>query len=105
MRRHSRGRKILVHAVYLLAVGEGDVRQRLKRIHRDLRSLDERDLPLELYAELRSILNEMTRFGPARDERDGEPYQSAIEHTMCRSRRSTASKLAKRIYSLHSKLC
>jgi len=87
--------------MHLLAVGEGDARQRLLRVYRDLRTLEPADLPPPVYAELRSILNEMTRYGPMRDEDDGEPFRPAIQHTMARIRKRTAARLAERIYALH----
>ena len=103
MARYSRAREKLADAEYRLAVSEGDVRERLRRAYLPLRSLRPEELPLPLRRELREILEEMTRLGPARAP-DGVVYLTAIEHTMSRIRNHTARKMAERIYRLHARL-
>ena len=86
-------------ALYRLAVGEGDVRDRLRSAYRYLRMLSEDEVPPELREEWTSILLALTRHGPEIGP-DGEIYQSAIDHTMSRVKNSTGRAIAERIYAL-----
>ena len=102
MPTYARARRELLQAEYCLAVCEGDVRQRLLRTYRHLRSLGVEELPAELRGELQTILREMTRFGPEHD-RYG-PARNALEHTMSGIRNRTGRKIAERIYRIHARL-
>jgi len=99
--RFSRCREKFNSAVYRLAVGEGDVRNRLQRVYPELRRLREVEVPPEHWQELSGILHALTAKGPMLD-RDGSPIQSAIEHTLGRMRNSTGRRHAERIYRLVS---
>jgi hypothetical protein len=96
---YSRARRVLLSAERILAVGEGDVRRRLRMTYRHLRSLSAEELPAELRAEWKIILRDMTRCGPQ------EKHEwSALEHTMRCIRNSTGKRIAERIYILHARL-
>lgn len=103
-RPYSRAREKLGDAVYKLATGERDVRQRLRRAYTVLRRLSSEDLPPELREEWRAILTAMTHLGPEKDT-DGTPWRTAIDHTMSRIRNRTGSKIAQRIHAMHSHIC
>lgn len=93
--------KSVVERVYFsvnqLAVGEGDVRSRLKVAGFTLAALQERDFPLELREDFRWVMEQLTRHKS--DGRTG-----AIEATMYRIKNSTGAKIATRILHIYSKL-
>ena len=86
-------------ALYALAVREGDVRQRLRGAHRQLRMLREEEVPVGHRKEWALILGMLVKRGPIRGPA-GEVYKSALDHTLDRMRNSTGRKIAERIYSL-----
>lgn len=100
MRRYSRVREKLGTAVYRLAVGEGDVRARLKSAHWVLRQLRAEELPLELREGWESIMNRLVRYGPEVLP-DGEVFRDAVTHTMSRIKNSTGRAIATDIYGLY----
>ena len=86
-RRHSRAHEKFLDAEYKLAVGEGDVRSRLRSAFIVLNRLHEDDLPPELLEDWKWIMHQLTRFGPEHGK-GGEVWQTAIDHTMSRIRNS-----------------
>ena len=82
-----------------LAVGEGDVRSRLRGAYRYLRMLSPEEVPLALRDEWASILKSLTRHGPETGP-DGELYRGAVDNTMTRIRNSTGRAIAERVYAL-----
>lgn len=96
---HSRARDKLELAVRALAIGQGDVRSRLKVAYKHLRRLSARNMPVQAHCELEGILNELTKHGP-----DVKFELTAIEHTMRRIRNKTGRALAIRIYELRTML-
>jgi hypothetical protein len=100
MAQYQRFKEKVRSSVYRLAVGEGDVRDRLRRAYKELRSLRREDVPPELLDEWKSILSALTRLGPERDS-DGDIYQTSITHTLSRIRNSTGRKIAERIWALN----
>ena len=99
MAQYRRCREKFRAAIYRLAVGEGDVRDRLRGAYRYLQILSERDVPPHLREEWASILTSLTRFGPEVDL-DGTVYKKAIDHTLSRIRNSTGRTIAERIWVL-----
>jgi hypothetical protein len=97
--RYRRASEKTKAALHRLAVGEGDVRQRLKSAYWVLCQLSETDLPPELQNNLHSIKKELTRFGPETGP-DGEIYKKAVDHTMSRIQNRTGRKIAEKIYTL-----
>ena len=57
----------LARIVYVLATGEGDVRARLKRAYRDIRILEESDVPEDMREDLSAIKKWMVRYGVLRN--------------------------------------
>ena len=102
-RTYSRTRKLYANTVYKLAVGEGDARSRLRSVYRDIRSIGDGDLPVELLADHIWIVDQMTKFGGEVGP-DGTVYKTALENTMARIRNSTARKIAERIVSVNRTL-
>jgi hypothetical protein len=99
MAQYRRCKEKFRSAIYRLAVGEGDVRDRLRGAYKDLRILSERDVPPRLREELKSVLSDLTKRGPDRDP-DGTVYRKSIDHTLSRIRNSTGHKIAVRIWVL-----
>lgn len=99
MARYRRYAEKLRSATYLLAVGEGDVRDRLRRAYKEIRSLSKRDIPPRVLEEWASILSALTRLGPRLDF-DGSVWQTSVDHTLSRIRNSTGRKIAERILAL-----
>lgn len=90
-------------AIETMATGSGDVRERLNDAFMSFHTLKEDDFPVELRDDWRWVIDQLTRFGPVLDH-NGEIYKGSVEHTMQRIRRSTGSKIAKRIFQLYYKL-
>ena len=86
-------------ALYRLAVGEEDVRQRLRGAYRYLRMLSQEEIPVDLRAEWRSIQEAMTRRGPDMAA-DGTVYKNALDNTLIHMRNVTGRRIAERIYAL-----
>lgn len=85
-------------AAYFLAIGEGDVRSRLKEAYRHMTAVFPRDIPASLRPEFEEIVRSLTKH-PKRHEQD-----SALDHTLSRMRNRTGSKIAQRILNLKSDL-
>ena len=85
-------------AVYLLAIGEGDVRSRLRRAFFEIMPIQASLLPQSIQAEYESIIAELTK----REAR--YPDQGNFDETIRRMRNSTGAKIAKRIYNLSMKI-
>jgi len=98
-RLYSRCREKLSDVERRLAVGKGDVRERLRSAYKKLRMLREEECPPEMRRDFRWVMQQLTRYGPERDP-DGTPFRSGIDHTMSRIRNSTGSRIAERIYKL-----
>jgi len=86
-----------------LAVGPGDVRQRLHSAYLNFQPVRKRHLPKQLQNDYQWILNQLTRFGPVIG-RDGKVLRSAIEETLIRIRNSTGSIIAERILHIYHEL-
>lgn len=83
-----------------LAIGEGDVRERLRSAFRPLRMLREEEVPAEMRADFSWVMHQLTRHGPEVGS-DETVYKTAVDHTMSRIRNATARKIAERIYALN----
>src|SRR5690606_41936515 len=83
-------------ALYALAVGEGDVRQRLRGAYRQLRMLREDEVPESHRKEWARILSLLVKRGPVRGP-SGEVYKDALNHTIDRMRNTSGRKIAEQI--------
>ena len=90
-------------ALRSLAVGPGDVRQRLHSAYLNFHPVRKKHLPEQLQNDYQWILNQLTRFGPVVG-RDGKVLCSAIEETLNHIRNSTGSKIAERILHIYHEL-
>lgn len=99
MAQYRRCKEKFRSAIYRLAIGKGDVRDRLRGAYKDLRVLSERDVPPRLRKEWASIISSLTVYGPEKDS-DGTVYRKSIDHTLSRIRNSTGQKIAVRIWAL-----
>jgi len=62
--RYTRCKEKFSLAEYRLAVGEGDVRQRLKFAFMELFRLTPQDVPPSIIEEWKAIINQLTQRGP-----------------------------------------
>jgi hypothetical protein len=58
------------------------------------------DFPAECQADWGWIMSELTKFGPLYDHK-GDIYKGSVQNTMARVRKTTAEKIAKRIFQLY----
>ena len=99
--RYKRCRERFTLAIRLLAIGEGDVRSRLRFAYKHLRRLSPHEVPPFAKTEFRNILSSLTQRGTARGT-DGTIYKTALDHTLSRMRNSTGRDIAVRIFELHA---
>ena len=86
--------------IYGLATGEEDARHRLAENSLDIIILNEKDFPEELCKDFNWIKKEMTKKGAIKDPSGKTVIVGAVHHTVKHIRNSTASKIAKKFYSL-----
>lgn len=108
MRRHNDrdmkykyAKEKLGRVVRYLAIGERDVRDRLRVVSSDIFRLNGDDLPPRLRKHLVWIQRELTKYGPEVGP-NGERYKNAVSHTLGRIRNSTGRKIAERILKMFS---
>ena len=99
MPRYTRCREKFAGALRRLAIGEGDVRERLRGAYWYLHQLTERDNPPDLRDDWQQIIEELTRRGPELD-RHGEVVETALTHTLGRMRNGTGRRIAERIHMI-----
>jgi hypothetical protein len=85
------------HAVYLLAIGSGDVRSRLRNAFIHFIPVKEKDIPDELLEDFRWIIRELTKRKPVAKE-------GTMTATLERMQNRTGMKIAIKIYDLASRL-
>ena len=103
MKQYRRCREKFRAAIFRLAVGEGDVRDRLRGAYRYLRMLSELDVPPHLRKEWASILTSLTRHGAEVDS-SGTVYRTSVGHTLSKIRNRSGRRIAERIFALTRKL-
>jgi len=86
-----------------LAIGPGDVRGRLWAAYLHFHPVREKHLPDDLHEDYQWVLQQLTRYGPARG-RDGKIILDSIQETLRRIRNSTGSRIAERILRIYSQL-
>jgi len=84
-------------AVYLLAVGPGDVRSRLKRAFLEFHPVQEKDIPDDLLEDFRWIMRELTKREPVAKE-------GRVVATLERMQNRTGVKIAEKICYLAARL-
>ncbi len=84
-------------AVYLLAVGPGDVRSRLKRAYIEFWAVQEKDIPGDLLEDFRWIKKELTKREPVAKE-------GSVIATLEKMQNRTGVKIAERICYLAARL-
>ena len=96
---NRRCREKFGEAVYKLAVGEGDVRDRLRRAYKALRALRAAEIPPSSQDDWQWVMKQLTRYGP-----DADGGRTAIDHTMGRIRNATGRRIAERIWLIDGRL-
>ncbi len=89
----------LTNTLECLATHPGDVRERLTSSFLSFQTLRSDDFPPENRKDWDWVLKELTKYGPLVYHK--EVYLGSVENTMRRVRKSTASKIAKKIYELY----
>lgn len=84
------------NALYYLAVGEGDVRARLRRAYFQINSLREDEVPQDIRQEWVEIVRDLTARGALIES--GIALKSDLDNTLDRMKNRTARKIAERIY-------
>jgi hypothetical protein len=90
-------------AVFYLAIGQGDVRRRLKSAYMKFHPVTRDDFPPHLRDDWDWIINQLTRFGPV-NHPDGTVVIGSVDNTLNRIKNSTGAKVAEKIVSLQSEL-
>jgi len=90
-------------ALYSLATGPDDARQRLRSAYLHFKPVRKKHLPEHLQSDYQWVLNQLKRFGPGID-RDGNVLRGPVEETLNRIRNSTGSKIAERILYIYHQL-
>ncbi len=90
-------------AIRSLAIGPGDVRQRLRSAYLHFHPVREKHLPEHLQNDYQWVLQQLTRFGPATG-RDGKVLRGSMDETLSRIRNSTGTKIAERILHIYHQL-
>lgn len=99
---HGYALEKLSEAVYLLATGEGHVRQRLRDAFISFHAVMERDFPDDLKVKWRWIDSQLKRFGPIMD--GDKVVEGSVDHTLRRIRNSTGQRIAQAIVELEYEL-
>lgn len=93
----------VVERVYLsvehLCTAQGDVRKRLVGAIMTLLPLQTREFPEELQADFDWVINQSTKYKSKIPQ-----YEGHIEATMKRIKNSTGEKIAKKIFSIYSRI-
>ena len=93
-------REKLWNVLRCLAIGEGDVRERLLCSRNDILLLSERDFPEDLRNEFVSIRKQLIKYGPKYDQ-GGNKYLSSVAHTMKRIKKKTGAEIAEKVFDLY----
>jgi len=83
----------------MLAVGPGDIRERLHEAFADFHAIAAEDSPENLRDDYNWIVTHLTRFGPRLGQKT-EIWPAAVGNTMSRINRQTGVKIAKRLVKL-----
>lgn len=90
-------------ATHSLAVGPGDVRERLCSAYQSFCTLTQEDFPEPLRADWHWIMQQLTRFGPRYDH-DGRVQRGAVEETMRRIKKATGVRIAEKVVHVYHQL-
>ena len=101
--KYSYAREKLGVAIETMAIGEGDVRQRLLQAYMSFHPLNSNHFPQEFQERWEWIEKQITKFGPEYDYK-GEPVVGSVENTMKKIRKATGTKIAVELYALNWEL-
>jgi hypothetical protein len=90
----------LTDTLKCLAIHPGDARERISAAYFSFGHLQANEFPEEHRKDWAWIKRETTKFGPLTDCR-GKVWRGSVENTMKTVRKSTASKIAKKLYELY----
>lgn len=92
-------REKIGNAMRILAIGRGDVRQRLIAAYYSFHTLTIDDFPEELKKDWEWIDRQLTKHGPLYDYK-GEIWVGSVENTMGKIRNATGSNIAGKIFDI-----
>lgn len=99
-RKKSYAEQKLRETIYSLAIGPGDIRQRLAQAYQGFPRLEKEHFPKELLSDWEWVLKELKKFGPLLRE-DGSVFRGSVEHTCSRIKNKTGVKIAKKILEMY----
>jgi hypothetical protein len=91
----------LWRAMNVLACGEGDVRERVSDACQLLEGINPREMPLDSYLQMKSIIDEVGRDGPLVSNADGSMLIDKFKNTSKRRKNKTYTTYARRIWKLY----
>jgi len=101
MNNFNYAREKLSSAVQELAIGSGDVRERLYNAFLAMHTLKEDDFPEEYREDWKWIMEQLTRYEPILDH-NGKVFIGSVQNTLQRIKNKTGAKIAKKIFDLES---
>jgi len=88
------------NALESLALGKGNIKERLIYVSDDLIGVNPNEIPEEFKSDWKWIQEQLSKFGPVTSP-SGEVWVGSVENTMKKIRKSTGVKIANKIYSLY----
>lgn len=90
----------LTDTLECLATHPGDVRERIFAAYSAFGHLTAEELPEKCRNDWDRIMKQIHKFDPLTDHK-GEIYMGSVENTMKSVRKTTASKIAKKLYEIY----
>ena len=101
--RHFYAYEKFSSAIRSLAIGSGDVRDRLSWAYMEFKPIKKKHLPADLHADYEWVMAQLTNFHPVVNSQ-GKVLRGSVAETLRRIRRSTGVKIADRVFSIYNKL-
>ena len=101
--RHLYAYEKFTSALRSLAIGSGDVRDRLSGAYMHFHPVQKKHLPEDLHSDYEWVKSQLTRFDPVVNSQ-GEVVRGSVAETLRRIRRSTGVKIAERIFHIYNEL-
>ncbi len=93
----------LCDALYYLATGAGDVRERILSAYSRFHPLEERHFPEHLRNDFKWVMDQLTKYEPVYDHK-GNIIIGQVENTLRHIRNSTGVKIAEKLLFLYHEL-
>ena len=93
--------EILTNALESLALGEGNIKERLINVSSDLIGVNPKEIPEEHKSDWKWIQDQLTKLGPLTSPSGEQIWVGPVENTMKRIHKSTGVKIAKKVYNIY----